>query len=134
MKKASRILFIVAAVLAFVTSIDLLFTGIIFLIFYAPFREFILTLAEEAPYRILKEILLYFYRSYMSTMITYFIYSFLNVFYGIILLTTLNVEHRRMYIFKIIIGALMSTVGLVGAILGLIAFTREERRKKVEAN
>ena len=132
MRKASRIISIVAAVLAFIACIEYLLTGVILLVCYNQFRELLQTLAEEMPSRLLQELLLYFYRMYRTTMITSFIYAFLCVFYGIILLTTLNSNSKGMYIFKIVFGVFMSRIGLVGAILGLVAHEREAARKAKE--
>ena len=132
MRKASRIISIVAAVLAFIACIEYLLTGVILLVCYNQFRELLQTLAEEMPSRLLQELLLYFYRMYRTTMITSFIYAFLSVFYGIILLTTLNSDSKGMYIFKIVFGVFMSRIGLVGAILGLVAHEREAARKAKE--
>ena len=132
MRKASKIVSIVAAILAFIACIEYLLMGVILLVCYNQFRELLQTLAEEMPSRLLQELLLYFYRMYRTTMITSFIYAFLSVFYGIILLTTLNSNSKGMYIFKIVFGVFMSRIGLVGAILGLVAHEREAARRAKE--
>lgn len=132
MRKASRILFIVTAILAFIACIDYLLTGAILLICNNAVRQTVESLANETSDRILNYLLTYFYRMYWNTIITSFVYAFLSVFYGIILLTTLNSNSKGMYIFKIVFSIFMSIPGLVGSILGLIAHEREESRKEAE--
>ena len=130
MKTASRIISIVSAVLCFLACVEYLLTGIILLLSHEVVRNTIETLEAEASNDIIYYILSYLYRMYTSAIITSFINAFLCVFYGIILLTTLNSNSKGMYIFKIILGIFISRIALIGSILGLIALERENSRKK----
>ena len=132
MRKASRIMSIVAAILAFIACVEYLSTGTFLLLAHGFVKEGIEDLMRETSDKFIYDLLSFLYHIYWNMTITSFIYAFLCVFYGIILLSTLNSNSKGMYIFKIVFGVFMSRIGLVGAILGLIAHEREESRKVVE--
>ncbi len=132
MKKASQILLIVSGALCVIACVEYLLSGLFLLIFNSVFINFIENLeAEGAPSFVFleAELLLSIYR---VVAIVGFVFAFLSVLYGVFCFVGATSESKAFTIVLIILGAVMSRIGLVGAILRLIAITREENRKKAE--
>ena len=130
MKKAGQIVLIVAGVLSIFACIDYLLSGIFLLIFNNVFREFLDRLEAEGETSYLFLRLEYLVLLYRFATVICFIYAFLCVFYGVLCFVGSSSDSKGFTIMLIAFGVIMTNVGLIGAILKLIAINREEKRKK----
>lgn len=128
MKKASQILLIVCGVLSVVAALDYVVGGILLLVLSQVIREAFEELRAE------EDVLSYFvnfvYTFYTFSIIICFLFSFLCIFYSVLCFIAPSSNSKALYIALIAFGAILSRVGLVGAILGFISVSREERKKE----
>jgi len=135
MKKASNIILLVGAIMAFVSAVSMFICGIMFIAGIG-FVASIITAeggsaasAESAD--MAAEIVTFVYA---VIGIVFIFVAILMVVAGIISLIARSKETKGLYIAAIVFGVIGSEVCLVGAILGLIAKNREDNKNIIEVN